>query len=195
MIPDSWQSATDPLELLTRLTGRIDRRKALALRSALQISDSYLREWANVDEDSDFSALFRQVLEAHNENEFQDDAYTWVNSAEERATLIASRLRWQANIIREVITPPHVPPHFSAEWRSPAVKKLAQSMYAFSPQTGEEYERWFSAMPALGDALEAAACATAEVLHHCRCGAEHQPECWVLDLILEPSYVLRVMKR
>jgi hypothetical protein len=56
-----------------------------------------------------------------------------------------------------------------------AVLRLAEGIYA---------ERAFDRMPILGDALEEAGCADADVLRHCRQSDGHVRGCWVLDLLL-----------
>ncbi|MFO0876183.1 MAG: FHA domain-containing protein [Gemmataceae bacterium] len=55
------------------------------------------------------------------------------------------------------------------------VKKLAKSIYN---------ERRFDDMPILGDALEDAGCADAEILKHCREPGRHWRGCWVIDTLL-----------
>lgn len=187
MNPRSWQTATDPLELLRMLGRGLGRRKAIAVASALHIPGSFLHELTQLNEAEDVSACFCRVLAMYNDHEFKDDAYTWVSPPEKTAELIARTLEWQSDVIREVVAPMHVPPGFLAEWRTPAVRKIAQSIHGFTPETGEDYEAWFALMPALGDALEAAGCRTPEVLDHCRRGTRHVRECWLLDLILEPD--------
>jgi hypothetical protein len=60
-------------------------------------------------------------------------------------------------------------------WRTGAVVAVAAAIYA---------GRAFADMPILGDALEDAGCANADVLGHCRGPGPHARGCWVLDLIL-----------
>jgi anti-anti-sigma factor len=45
----------------------------------------------------------------------------------------------------------------------------------------------FDHLPVLGDALEEAGCADADVLGHCRCGGRHARDCWVLAALLGPA--------
>ena len=60
-------------------------------------------------------------------------------------------------------------------WLTPTVKALASTIYD---------ERAFDRMPILGDALEEAGCANADILSHCSQPGEHIKGCWVVDLIL-----------
>ena len=60
-------------------------------------------------------------------------------------------------------------------WEGGTVAKLAQAIYD---------GRRFTKMPYLGDALEEAGCADAQILAHCRGPGPHVRGCWVLDLIL-----------
>jgi hypothetical protein len=60
-------------------------------------------------------------------------------------------------------------------WNGGVVPNLAQAIYE---------ERAFDRLPILGDALEDAGCADADVLTHCRSGGEHVRGCWVVDVIL-----------
>jgi ATP-dependent Clp protease ATP-binding subunit ClpA len=55
-----------------------------------------------------------------------------------------------------------------------AVAKLAEAI---------TLEKRWSDLAALGDALEKAGCANAEILHHCREGWPHRTSCWVVNLL------------
>lgn len=68
------------------------------------------------------------------------------------------------------------PVEFDPAWRTTAVGGLATSIYA---------DRAFGHLPILGDALEDAGCADADLLGHCRGGSQHARGCWLLDLVLE----------
>jgi hypothetical protein len=61
-------------------------------------------------------------------------------------------------------------------WNNRTVPKLAEVIY-------DKYR--FADLPILADALEEAGCDNADILAHCRSGAEHVRGCWVVDLILE----------
>jgi hypothetical protein len=61
-------------------------------------------------------------------------------------------------------------------WRDCTVVRLAQAIYQ---------ERAWDRMPILGDALEEAACTSAEVPAHCRSGGIHVRGCWVIDWLLD----------
>jgi hypothetical protein len=57
-------------------------------------------------------------------------------------------------------------------WRDGLVRTMAQTIYE---------ARRFDDMPVLGDALEEAGCADAQVLEHCRGSGAHARGCWLLD--------------
>jgi hypothetical protein len=67
------------------------------------------------------------------------------------------------------------PAALDPSWRTGAVVAIASGIY-----TGRAFED----MPVLGDALEDAGCANADVLDHCRGGGRHARGCWALDLVL-----------
>jgi hypothetical protein len=60
-------------------------------------------------------------------------------------------------------------------WQDGTAHKMAEAIYQ-----GHR----FGDLPILGDALEEAGCASAEVLDHCRKPGEHARGCWLLDAIL-----------
>jgi hypothetical protein len=78
-------------------------------------------------------------------------------------------------LVRDVAGNPFRPAKLVRSWRTPDVVGLADGVYE---------ERAFERMPVLGDALEDAGCADAEVLAHCRGPGPHARACWVLDLLL-----------
>jgi hypothetical protein len=83
-----------------------------------------------------------------------------------------------AELLRDLIGDPFLPRTLEPSWLScndRAVLHLAQGIYA---------ERAFERMPILGDALEEAGCADADVLRHCRQPDGHVRGCWVVDLLL-----------
>jgi hypothetical protein len=61
-------------------------------------------------------------------------------------------------------------------WQDGTVVRLAQTIYQ---------ERAWDRMPILGDALEEAGSASAEVLAHCRSGGLHVRGCWLVDWLLD----------
>lgn len=63
-------------------------------------------------------------------------------------------------------------------WLTPTVMQLARAIQS---------ERSFDALPALGDALEEAGCADADLLAHCRGRKPHAQRCWVVDGLLGKS--------
>jgi hypothetical protein len=79
------------------------------------------------------------------------------------------------DILRDIFGNPFRPAPFDPTWRTETVGLLARHMY---------YSRDFSGMPILGDALEEAGCANAEILDHCRGDCVHVRGCWVLDSAL-----------
>jgi len=55
-----------------------------------------------------------------------------------------------------------------------------------APRTAQAIyeERSFDRLPQLADVLEAAGCADAEIIGHCRDKGPHVRGCWLLDLLL-----------
>ncbi len=81
-----------------------------------------------------------------------------------------------AALIRDIFGNPFRPVAFDPAWRSPAAVELAAGTYE---------KRNFLLMPTLADALEAAGCADAAVLGHCRDpDGVHVRGCWVVDGVL-----------
>lgn len=103
-------------------------------------------------------------------------AACWRATEAQAARLPAEEARWQTLVCRDIFGNPFRPVHFAADWRTATARALAQQMYA---------ARDFSPMPILGDALEDAGCANAEILAHCRNAGEHVRGCWVLDLVID----------
>lgn len=66
-------------------------------------------------------------------------------------------------------------------WNDRMIDKHAQRIYAEGKLSGQLEA---SRLRLLGDALEKAGCANAEVLEHCRAAGLHVPGCWVVDLLL-----------
>jgi hypothetical protein len=91
----------------------------------------------------------------------------------------AAEAKFQCDLLREVFGNPFrrpaVDPAWLA-WEGGTAARLAAAAYE---------GRSFDQLPILGDALEEAGCADAEVLAHCRQQpAAHVRGCWVLDLLL-----------
>jgi hypothetical protein len=81
----------------------------------------------------------------------------------------------QADLVRCIFLPPGTPPPaFDPDWRTSAVRRLADAMYE---------ARDFAPMPILADALQDAGCEDAAVLAHCRGPGPHARGCWVVDLV------------
>jgi len=87
----------------------------------------------------------------------------------------AAELLAQATLLREVFGDRCRHPSVAPSWLTPAVVKLAQTIYE---------ERAFDRMPELADELEEAGCADEEFLGHCRRPGPHVRGCWVVDLLL-----------
>jgi len=81
----------------------------------------------------------------------------------------------QCDLLRDVIPYPCEPVHWDASWLTSTVLALAAQIHA---------SRDFTIMPILADALQDAACDSADVLDHCRANKPHIRGCWVVDNIL-----------
>jgi hypothetical protein len=81
--------------------------------------------------------------------------------------------RKYADLVREVIRPPHATP-FADGWRTETVRLLADAIH-----TDQAFDR----LPIHADALEEAGCDNAELLAHCRGPGPHVRGCWALDLV------------
>jgi hypothetical protein len=81
-----------------------------------------------------------------------------------------------AALLRDVLGNPFRPVPVDPSWLTPAVVRLAQSVYD---------ARAFDRLPILADALEQAGCTDAEVLGHCRQPGTHARGCWVIDGLLQ----------
>jgi hypothetical protein len=87
---------------------------------------------------------------------------------------------WQAYValFHDVFDNPHRRMVIDPAWLAHGdrlVPRLARTIYD---------DRAFDVLPRLADALEAAGCADAEILNHCRRPAEHCRGCKVIDAIL-----------
>jgi hypothetical protein len=81
----------------------------------------------------------------------------------------------QCELLRDIFANPFRPASIDPSWQTPAVVDLAKSIYD---------ERAFGRMPILGNALDNAGCADAEILAHCHEPGEHVRGCWVVDALL-----------
>jgi hypothetical protein len=91
----------------------------------------------------------------------------------------------QCTLLREIFGNPFRRIRISRHWLTPAVKQLAEKIYA---------ESSFGYLRMLADALEEAGCTDAAILDHCRSKGPHVKGCWVIDVLLakrqkEPSGV------
>jgi hypothetical protein len=83
-----------------------------------------------------------------------------------------------ADLIREIFGNPFTAARFNRAlrtWKDATIVRIAKSIYD---------QRDFTALPVLGDALEEAGCADADILGHLRGTRPHVLGCWVLDLVL-----------
>jgi nucleoid-associated protein YgaU len=90
----------------------------------------------------------------------------------------SAALRAQADLLREIVGNPYRP--IAADpawltWSGGTLRRIAQHIYD---------DRRFAELPVLADALEDAGCDNAELLSHCRSGAEHVRGCWAVDVLL-----------
>ncbi len=86
-----------------------------------------------------------------------------------------SVVRVQAPLLRCVVGNPFRLVRFDTIWRTSAVERIAEEIYA---------GRDFSAMPILADALMHTGCNDEVILAHCRSQTPHVRGCWVVDLLL-----------
>jgi hypothetical protein len=84
----------------------------------------------------------------------------------------------QAELVRDVFGNPFRPTPAVDDawlaWNHGIIDKMARVIYD---------ERAFDRMPVLGDALEEAGCADADILGHCRQASPHTRGCWLIDLL------------
>lgn len=102
----------------------------------------------------------------------------WVDDSE-AVNEWAPQERWLIALLREYFGNPWAVA--SPDWlhfHGGVVRRLAEEI---------ELDAAWDLMPILGDALEDAGCAQADVLDHCRADVQHRKGCWVLDLIRPES--------
>jgi hypothetical protein len=96
---------------------------------------------------------------------------TWMENSVRKLAL-ANRLRDVFGVL------PFRDPVIEPSWLTQsdgAVRRIAETIYQ---------ESSFEQMPVLGDALEEAGCADANILGHCRQLEDHSRGCWIVDLLL-----------
>jgi hypothetical protein len=105
--------------------------------------------------------------------------FTHIDAARE-AAMLAEQAQ-QSQLLRDIFGNPFQPVRIDPvwlAWESGTVLRLAKDIYD---------TRRFTDLPALGDALEDAGCADAEILGHCRSTKAHVRGCWVVDLLRDKS--------
>jgi hypothetical protein len=88
------------------------------------------------------------------------------------ASLVKSELT--ADWLRDILGNPFRPARLDGAWQTPDVLGLVEMI---------ALERAYDQLPILGDALEDAGCADAQVLGHCRGPGPHALGCWVVGLL------------
>jgi hypothetical protein len=83
--------------------------------------------------------------------------------------------QYEGELLHDIFGNPFRPVTVDPAWLTSNVVELASTIYD---------ERSFDRMPELGDALEGAGCASADILAHCRKPGRHVRGCWVVDLLL-----------
>jgi hypothetical protein len=116
----------------------------------------------------------------------EDDWFTWSFCGGPpdplwQATRTAEE-RFQAGVLREVVSNPFRAVSIDPSWRTPAVLALTQATYdnRILPAGTLDPDR----LAVLSDSLEEAGCGDAEFLSHLRQPAPHVRGCWVVDAIL-----------
>jgi hypothetical protein len=85
---------------------------------------------------------------------------------------------FQAALLRDIFGNPFRPAGIVPSWlrwNNQTIPRISQSIYE---------EQAFDRLPILGDALEEAGCANADLLGHCRGSGPHVRGCWAVDLLL-----------
>jgi hypothetical protein len=109
----------------------------------------------------------------HHDFDVYDDNFDEFEKATNPTRMVEGKV--QAEILRDISGNPFHPAVSNTSWLSPAVEKLAESIYA---------EHAFHLMPDLADALEDAGCHETTILNHFRNEETHVRGCWGLDLLL-----------
>jgi hypothetical protein len=203
MTEAEWLTATDPRPMLAFLRGSVSDRKLRLF--AVFCRNEYLRFRPDLSGGIGFRFAAMTERYADDEATFEEwnairqnvhgtshytDAYihaTWEietaiaccytdDSVRDEQT--AAEYAILANVVRDIVGDPFRPVALDPAWRTEAVVGLAAGIYA---------DRAFDRLPDLADALEAAGCADAAVLTHCRGPGPHVRGCWVVDLLLGKS--------
>jgi hypothetical protein len=87
----------------------------------------------------------------------------------------AQEQAYQCTVLRDILGNPFRAVTVNPGRLTPGLIELARMMYE---------DRAFDRLPVLADALEAAGCADADILAHCRGPGPHTRGCWVVDLLL-----------
>jgi hypothetical protein len=155
--------------------GRVHRTEAAGRGSSLRAA---AEAWADA---AGWAALTRAYQEADAPQTANDAAREMLAQHvfdEARAAERKAEEGRQATLLRCIFGNPFRPaPALDPawlKWNDGTVAKLAQAIYE---------ERRFADVPILGDALEDAGCADADILTHCRGPGEHGRGCWVIDLL------------
>jgi hypothetical protein len=156
-------------------------RAQKSLRELCSRGPAYRATWEIAWDD--FQATVTSCAEAAQRgllgSALQAVADPWTMSWEEYQTIErrvrAEVLGVQATLLREVIGNPFRPATVDPAWQRPKIVEEVSLIY---------YAQDFSRLPALADELEAAGCADAAFLGHCRQPGEHVRGCWVVDLLL-----------
>jgi hypothetical protein len=187
MTEREWAECTDSNQMLAYLlqSGRASDRKRRLFTVAC-----YRRVWHLLDDERSRAAV--EVSERHADGLAGPDEVEAAWEAAEAAgpggldphlpvyaaLAGAAERAAQCPLMRDVFGNPFRPVSLNPAWLAwddGTIPKLAQAIYE---------ERAFDRLPVLGDALEEAGCADADILSHCRAGGEHVRGCWVVDLLL-----------
>jgi hypothetical protein len=110
-----------------------------------------------------------------------------VDIPDETATPVASRAEeaersWQCHILKEVVGNPFRRVTLAPSWLTPVAVSLAHDAYDHRSLPAGHLDS--AQVAVLGDALEDAGCAEADLLAHLRAPGPHVRGCWPVDLIL-----------
>jgi hypothetical protein len=207
MIEREWLECTNPRSLLEFLRGKTSDRK---LRLFACAYGRAIREGQHLLGPSTVAVAERYADGLANDQDLASERRRWAVSAEERAPVAASAYQgaWEVVdlltsdaelmkidpdalpyfpvpldvvlkravlLLRDIVSNPFRPATVEAVWLTTDVVTLAQGIYQ---------ERAFDRIPILGDALEDAGCADADMLEHCRTSEGHVRGCWLVDLLL-----------